>query len=91
MQGSGGLEPPEPGGDDEDSVRSVTDSEQLQSEEEKTKWNKKDCVHPQLIYVISKLRSTSFLTTQLGGYMPIFSPGTRCFYISETRMLGIYL
>ena len=39
MQGSGGLEPPEPGGDDEDSVRSVTDSEQ--SEDEKAKWNKK--------------------------------------------------
>ena len=45
MQGSGGLEPPEPGGDDEDSVRSVTDSEQ--SEEEKAKWSKKDCVHSQ--------------------------------------------
>ena len=63
MQGSGGLEPPGPGGDDEDSVRSVTNSEQ--SEEEKAKWNKKDCVHPQLIYVISKLRSTSFLTINL--------------------------
>ena len=43
MQGSGGLEPPDPGGDDKDSVVSVTDSEG--SEEEKTKWNKKDCVH----------------------------------------------
>ena len=35
------------------------------------------------IYVISD--------DQLGGYMPIFSPDTRCFEISETRMLGIYL
>ena len=33
MQGSGGLEPSEPGGDDKDSVVSVTDSEG--SEEEK--------------------------------------------------------
>ena len=32
MQGSGGLESPEPGGDDKDSVVSVTDSEGREEE-----------------------------------------------------------
>ena len=121
MQGSGGLESPEPGGDDKDSVVSVTDSEGSEEEKVGGWW-----YVPPSSEMFQRMRltrgqkcSTALKTTlgdgvamarrwlmdlrhfetqiyvisddQLGGYMPIFSPDTRCFEISETRMLGIYL
>ena len=56
---------PEPGGDDEDSVRSVTNSEQ--SEEEKAKWSKKDCVHSQSHIVLQHAIVPMFLPPPMQG------------------------